>query len=309
MVRAIDVAAALTQACAEVFDEFDTGAPPELFHYTETAGLIGILQSGGELWATDARCMNDTGELALGYTLLQQAMRERSTHPAYELLSRLLEHPAYVSGLVFATSFSEEPDLLSQWRAYADNGTGFAVGFVSVGLNELTLDGKNPLHHLVRVEYRPNAQKTRAGRLVDRALEALRAIAAQELDHQDDQFLTMALGRVLPTFAATCKNSGFAEEREHRIVLRSHQDPLLPLGSGPQLTTPKCGFRAGRYGVTPFVKLRFPEGTLTRAISRIVIGPRAAAPDTEQKVRTLLANAGVKNWSVFPVERAVATYR
>jgi hypothetical protein len=309
MAQAFDTAKSLTRACGEVFDSFNAAPPPEVFHYTDTVGLIGILQNRGELWATDVRCMNDTRELTLGYCLLKAAIDERSNHQAYAILSPLMSHPAYKAGIVFATSFSEERDLLSQWRAYADNGMGFAVGFLSDRLSDLRLDGKNPLHKLMRVEYDLDTQKRRAGQLVDQALESLTVMITKVLDHQDEQLLTVALGLILPTFAATCKNVGFAEEKEYRIVLRSHQDPILPPGVGPRLTAPQCRFRAGRYGITPYVKLRFPEGVLTQAISRIVIGPRAVTHDTEQKVRMLLANAGVKNWSEFPIDRAVATYR
>lgn len=301
--------AALARAGGEVLDEFDSGPPDELFHYTDAAGLVGVLAGKGELWATDVRCMNDTNELTLGTSLLNETIRARAAHVAQPLLARLLTHPAYVSGFLFATSFSSKSDLLSQWRAYADNGSGFALGFRSAELNKLTLEGKELPKYLVRVEYRPRAQERRAQTLIDRLLETLAPLASGSLDDQDDQLLATALGLTLPTFAAASKNLGFEEEAEHRIVLRSYQDPLLAPGAKPGLTMPSCRFRAGKYGITPYVKLRFPDGILTQALSRIVIGPRAISPDTEQKLRALLANAGVKAWSTFPIERAVATYR
>ncbi len=301
--------ASLARAGGEVLDEFDSGPPDELFHYTDTAGLIGMLVGKGELWATDARCMNDTDELTLGNSLLDQAIRAQAAHPAHALLVRLLEHPAYLSGLIFTISFSSNRDLLSQWRAYADNGAGFVMGFRSAELSKLTIDGKTVPKYLVRVEYKPTAQELRARRLVGRMLETLEPLVGKPLGDQDDQFLATGLGLVLPTFSAASKNLGFEEEAEHRIVLRSHQDPLLAPGAKPGLTMPLCHFRSGRYGLTPFVKLRFPDGTLTEALSRIVLGPRVTSPDTEQKIRTLLANAGVRYWSKFPIERASATYR
>jgi hypothetical protein len=271
--------------------------------------LIGILANKGELWASDVRCMNDTHELYVGQETLRQAMKQRSAHSAHGLLSRLLEHPAYVSAVVFVTSFSAKRDLLSQWRAYADNGAGFAVGFHSAELGELKLDGKEPIKHLMTVEYKPSAQEARASRLIERLLEVLDSVSGQTLDHQDDQVLATTLGLILHAFAAASKNGGFAEEAERRLALLFSQDPLMPDNAIPGPTMPVCQFRAGRYGITPFVKLRLPDGALTPALSRIVIGPRAAVLDTEQKVRVLLANAGVQNWSKFPIERSEATYR
>ena len=109
----------LARTGGEVLDELnsDPSKVKELFHYTDTGGLIGILGGKGELWARDARCMNDTDELTLGRDLLHEAIRCAVAHPAHPLLVRLLGHPAYLSVVIFTTSFSKERDLLSQWRA------------------------------------------------------------------------------------------------------------------------------------------------------------------------------------------------
>ncbi|KQV50324.1 hypothetical protein ASC95_13135 [Pelomonas sp. Root1217] len=44
----------------ELYSEQPTG---ELFHYTTSAGLLGIVQSGS-IWATEARYLNDATELS-----------------------------------------------------------------------------------------------------------------------------------------------------------------------------------------------------------------------------------------------------
>lgn len=139
----------------------------ELFHYTDAAGLIGMMQNGGELWATDVRCMNDTDEFILGHRVIERALNDRTTHPAHTLLQRLLAHPGYVSPLVFSISFSEDRDLLSQWRAYADNGAGFSVGFAHDSLDALTFDGKPTTKTIVRVLYDRDRQEKCADRIVE----------------------------------------------------------------------------------------------------------------------------------------------
>lgn len=45
-----------------------------LYHYTGTAGLIGIIQSR-KLWATDYRHLNDRKEYQIGARLLQHELR------------------------------------------------------------------------------------------------------------------------------------------------------------------------------------------------------------------------------------------
>jgi hypothetical protein len=298
---------ALTRAGGAVLDELVSGAPEELFHYTDTNGLIGILTQKGEIWATDAQCMNDTNELTLGRALLDAAIADKKGEAGYDLLARLLAHPAYVSGVVFTTSFSANRDLLSQWRAYANNGDGFALGFRAAELTNLKLDGKDVIQYLVRVDYRADTQRARVERLVDCVLQQLAPLSTISLSDQDEQFLAAGLGLILPTFCAACKNVGFEEEAEHRLVLRSMQDSLLAPGAKPGASMPVCAFRSGRYGITPFVRLRFPDGGLTKALSRIVVGPRVSTP--EEKLRLILANGGLDAWSTFPIEHATATYR
>jgi hypothetical protein len=308
MSKIVSLSVALAKAGGTVLDEYGSSSG-ELFHYTDTTGLIGILKSQGELWATDVRCMNDTDEFTLGHRFIEQALKDRTAHPSHKLLARLLSHPSYVSPLVFSISFSEDRDLLSQWRAYTDNGAGFSVGFDHASLDTLSFEGKPAIKHMVKVMYDRHRQEECAGRLVESVLNTLAPLANETLTAQDDQFLVMALGLLVPTFAVMCKNPAFSEEREHRVVLRTHQDPLLPAGLGAHPTKPRCSFRAGKYGITPYLPLRFPDEGLTNALTRIVIGPRDPGLDTPDKLRTLLANAGVKGWTTFPIERAIATYR
>lgn len=52
---------------------------------------------------------------------------------------------------------SEQPDILSQWRGYADDGKGFSVGFSKAYLDELARNAKSIEYsfHLERVLYNP----------------------------------------------------------------------------------------------------------------------------------------------------------
>ena len=136
-----------------------TDLPETLYHYTDSAGLLGILGNPvefdgaprharyGTLWATDARYLNETKELRFGTKLLASELEEqaRNTARTPAVADRLLElartvragtfemtwhkdaHPA----TPFVTCFSSasKGDLLSQWRGYGDGGGGFALGF------------------------------------------------------------------------------------------------------------------------------------------------------------------------------------
>lgn len=299
----------------QVLNEFLGNLPKELFHYTGLPGLIGILQNRGGLWANDVRCMNDTGELALGERILEDALNSASDFPSFSLLARLRLHPAYLSAQVFGVCFSRNPDLLSQWRAYADDGAGFAIGFNTEKLKclQLQVEGK-PLDlgtrmSLVPMLYDEEKQQECAKRLVRETLVELHRVGRTELHDAEAQMLATVVAANFKTFALSCKSSAFREELEHRLAVGFLQDSILPYGKSPRATTPRCKFRAGRYGITPYVELRVPDGEIERTLSRFVIGPRQPTQDTEAKLRMLLANVGVIEWSSFPIENASATYR
>jgi hypothetical protein len=108
---------------------------PQLFHYTNAAGLLGILSSGS-LWATHFQFLNDTSEMQYGLdgaravtsTLAEQGSeaKRRFLGDTEERLDHLFEHkivPPYVF------SFCRLGDLLSQWREYGGGGSGFSIAF------------------------------------------------------------------------------------------------------------------------------------------------------------------------------------
>lgn len=97
-------------------------------------------------WATDYRFLNDSEE---GY-IAERAIRDIATRLAAEpkMLSTFwtsfLAHyprakPTEQFASILVTSFSEEENDLSQWRAYgkAMSGGGYAIGFRAADLNDL----------------------------------------------------------------------------------------------------------------------------------------------------------------------------
>lgn len=94
---------------------------------------MGILQSGA-VWATDARFLNDAAELeyfrqAVQETASQAKPALRTAH-AVRFADELLENrnDQFFMGSIYVASFSADPDVLSQWRAYASDGRSFVAG-------------------------------------------------------------------------------------------------------------------------------------------------------------------------------------
>jgi len=114
--------------------------PDKIFHYTDDVGLRGILEHG-TLWLTDIFSLNDPSELRHGINLTLQAIE--SLEGKVDSIDLFLKSFRSIvdQGLVdvtnfFVCSFSHNGDELGQWRAYANNGKGYAIGFNAAVLEQ-----------------------------------------------------------------------------------------------------------------------------------------------------------------------------
>lgn len=140
---------------------------PSVFHYTDSAGLLGILSSRS-VFATDYRYLNDATEGSLIQDLIVPILESEVAEIMPKLVSEGLikgfyefhgvsGHRSQAEGFykslvtvvnkvspLFILSFCRHEQgshqfqhgLLSQWRAYAGSG-GFAMEFDEGGLDEL----------------------------------------------------------------------------------------------------------------------------------------------------------------------------
>ena len=116
--------------------------PPVLYHYTNDAGLAGIVESG-RLWFSDIFALNDPSELRHGVSIAIDLLKSRATaaRPEIATFASMFERFDLDAGIeeaghFFISCFSGDGDDLGQWRAYADNGQGFALGFETGSLED-----------------------------------------------------------------------------------------------------------------------------------------------------------------------------
>lgn len=92
------------------------------YHYCPTDAFFNII-SNKEIWMSDLSKVNDPNELKHAPPYLEKAISE--VFPDHQSWNDFDKH----GRKIFSLSFSQKPDLLSQWRAYASNGTGFQIEF------------------------------------------------------------------------------------------------------------------------------------------------------------------------------------
>lgn len=232
-----------------------------LWHYTNIAGALGIIQSG-TLRATALPFLNDTSEFQRGLKVLDitnKALQDSAhIHPVQKhVVGRAVEaahHPSLQADL-YAACASEVEDSLSQWRAYGGEG-GVALGLDPTSCLPLLVDRGAETHPAVplradRPSYVSGWKKVAYGdeASYEHLLEVLGHIChvCPTPDSTDDQlsvFVDDVATPALMEAIALCKDSAFAEEREVRAVVRK---PIETAAS----------FRPGAYGPTPFLDLTF----------------------------------------------------
>lgn len=259
-----------------------TNASPEhLYHYTSLAGLMGIV--GGDqpsLRASDARFLNDTEEVGFGLATLNQLMGDlvssitpdvystlsgpaRAEFDALERDTKMITSDDYPP--IYVASFSDSPDLLSQWRAYGR--VGYAIEFDRVRLTEQIESAEfGTLCTIQQVKYGDDARASIKTHLAD----PLRAVIMSGGDTKP--YKDQAGFDKLSPHIAFSKDEAFREEREWRLAI--------------QLPTLEVSHREHDNGPVPYVQVPITAA----AITEIVVGPTPRKSLRAQAVRQWLSN-------------------
>jgi len=280
--RAVDDVVGGVKRSVEVEPEGGWPEAPPLYHYTNSRGLLGIVGSQGIL-ASDAACLNDHSELRYVDQVLSKVGQslEVRTEPGRLLKEQLSTGNARAAFRVgaFIASFSADPDLLSQWRAYAADGAGYAVGLPRNSqlyvLDEVPEDDEfgprepwpAPLQQVIYDEREQQAFLEPYVRAVVSLLESYAEAVSAEDGVGAVRYAVTKVGMIAEHFAPRIKHPGFREEVEWRAVVRF-----------PEMLYPghRLRFRPSAHGLTASVLLQAlnAEGLARLPLSELVLGPK-----------------------------------
>ena len=267
-----------------------------LYHYTNAQGLRGILESG-RVWFTDYRHLNDPSELTHGIKVahdVAQSLCEGADDRVRSFLEDfvfMLRPDNFAGNLeFFIASFSRKRDDLGQWRAYADNGKGYAIGFAPE-MFAITdpIPGK-PGEVLGPVRYKIDEVRARHNAALKEAvaifLDTVNANADLVRDKPVsfrfmDEFVRVIMAQLIIWNCLTSKHHAYEHEEEVRLLIMGTPGRL-----SQHVTTRLRGSEIVPYIQHP-MPLREP-----RYITEIVVGP-AALSGAERTVSTLLASLGL----------------
>ncbi len=262
-----------------------------LYHYCQTTTAFSILQTK-TIRLSPLSAANDRMEgRVFGSAFGRLVKRSKLAAPVSEIASIVVDgHADHMEG--FAFCLSEVGDLLSQWRAYADDGHGIAIGFDRASL--LQDHGSTfgtRFFELHKVVYGEVGLEKVAQQLVDELVsefskhgefvrlrvgvdrnEALALLADKEADvnglfrsaSQKNGIAEEFLQKVskVPWETYSTKPDTFREEVEWRL-----------LRYRTRAGASEVKFQADRKQVKPFIECVVPEAA-KKAIVSVTLGPR-----------------------------------
>jgi len=234
-------------------------------HYTTANALINIIQSE-QLWATNIKFLNDEQEFLHAITLAKEII-EKSTENAGKIkanrsaydefiknIKKSLENlDTYHAGNIFTCSFSEEKDLLSQWRGYCPNNQGYCIHFDLDGLLKAAKE-KYIDCDIFPCVYDITEKKKRISTVLNTYWQEYLKVTDAKQREGIVQNLTFEIEQLASYF----KHPSFAEEKERRIVIRMLWE-----------IEEHAKFRAGPMSIIPYIEVPAPKSL----IKEIGIGP------------------------------------
>ena len=259
-----------------------------LYHYCSTASFHAIIESHA-LWLSSLSLSNDTMEGKLVASAIARLAERDSLDQ--DSLRRIQDAIGILEkdydGLGFC--LSEDSDLLSQWRGYAENATGVSIGFSSEYLKWLSSENRSrdiPGFTLAKVAYEPSAHDASVAPTYLKVKDLIAAGALkmlgrrslltdtrtdEEIERDNASIWSAAwnlfgdtLGLLPELFRL--KAPAFREEREWRLI------SYLVKGGEDH-----CSHRVVHDRVIPYRKIELIEFE-RHPIAEVILGPRHGTP-------------------------------
>lgn len=236
-------------------------------------------------------------------------------------IDRILKHQTLI------TCFSKDSDKLSQWRAYADDGLGIAIGFDYDAMKKLV---KNSLDlYIGEVIYQKEKQRKLIKEKVYKpAFQYMRNLFEQDRVRVSDIFETFFVEEfdvfcevldISEQIFCFLKNPAFEEEHEVRMVyntgiyeeiemqdLRKHM--LVPHEFGNnrrKLILQPMQVQEKRGKLVTYADLCFEQCIQDGIIKEIIIGPKSSV--TEHDIFQILCVNGFEDDVI--IRKSVASYQ
>jgi len=240
-----------------------------IYHYCAIDSFVPIINSK-QLWMSDLEKMNDPSEYNLGFNIVISKFGEIYPEHVPWLKYRHAKH----SNRVLSTSFTKQGDMLSQWRAYASNGSGVSLGFDIEALLDINKHIQSD-----EVNYSKNF-------LIEKAYELISKHKVSESSFVMKGFNTydISLAHELSKLSIFYKSEFYREEEEVRLVAYLSDDSVIhSKQTGNKIEDGEIQFRVSKYGLVPYMGLQFCCEN-KNALREVIIGPNSSFSPKDVKL-------------------------
>jgi len=261
---------------------FEPSKEQIIYHYCSAETLMAILEYQ-KIRFSDINMTNDYQEALWGYAAFERAagqlIHDKELPSNFQNIEESFAdevdkilHTLPLSMHSFISCFSLEKDSLSQWRAYAEDGKGFAIGFKAEALQDVM-----PVT-LLEVEYNREKQ-------IEEMMAALNSIYNScdgDPEKNRNKFNQQCI--LLGNYNIAFKHHAFKDEKEIRclhavdVVLSETEMRFVDAGGisqGKEVEGEEIQFQMRNSALTAFFDMPFYKGKGALPISEIVIGPRS----------------------------------
>lgn len=317
-------------------------SPPSIiYHYCSLESFLSIINNSTIRLANISKS-NDRAEIQYCFDAFEKTLRDSCIEFSREYVDNTeiknhfsdIDYDSLVTKAVindsliyYAVCFSAEPDLLSQWRGYANDGKGVAIGFYSRNFMNAQ-DLKNVKYK--KITYDMNSAKKE---LHDRIIEKLKGIYDKADTSASPFSYDTAINDIISGMvynAIFYKNPAFSEENEWRLVfypfgnirnllidhkykdMSSNQlfydrmhEPIEYEKDYSGLKRGKLQFKCTDDKIISYVDMNF-SSIKDLMLAEIVVGPKSNIDDKD--LRLFLLSNGY-DLSRINIRKSIATYQ
>lgn len=210
-------------------------------------------------------CMNDSAEITWLLEMVRAYILERDQYKEiiyhWELVEKAVQIVLQTVDLPYIFCLSKENDVLSQWRSYADDGKGIALGIdvdMLLKISDL-LQGSDIIYD--KKEQINLLNGIISKKVLDNLEHSIKSNDIKDILAKS----TILISHILEK-AVVCKNPAFQEEKEYRISCK----PVKSTNNNVS----EIKFRTSSGSIIPYREICF-GGIKHSLIKNITIGPKS----------------------------------
>lgn len=267
------------------------------YYYCSISTFLNILKSK-QIYLSDPLKMNDYLEIKW---YLDRLNDQKSNEDEFESVFDMMKMRSYIDFTfeelveslnckgqrsIYICCFSKESDILSQWRAYAEDGKGVSIGF---DLEKLKIADNFLIREII---YENNVVQDRIENDVEIVADTISTVLSEHEITMKEEQIDVFLHELIPELAKY-KNPAFSEEKEIRLIYCDDLkfEKIIDKHGAFRRKWQSKGLEHDfriieSNNITEFVKLDFDLGS----IEEICIGPKCllSKNDIKNVVKKLL---------------------